>query len=66
MVYLVPRADARAFAPADHIDPDYAKTFRRAAKRGVTLLAWRARAAPQGVVLDAPLPVHLRASSVGT
>ncbi len=59
MVYLVPRGDARVFAPADHIDPDYGRTFRRAAQRGVLLLAFRARVTPRGVALDAPLPVLL-------
>lgn len=59
MIYLVPRGDAHVFAPADHIDRDYGRILRRAAGRGVQIVAWRALVQPEGITLDAPLPIDL-------
>ncbi|MDZ7832422.1 MAG: DNA/RNA nuclease SfsA [Desulfobacterales bacterium] len=39
MFFLIQRTDAEAFAPADHIDPAYGRELRKAADKGVELLA---------------------------
>ena len=58
-VFLVQRADATAFRPADAIDREYGVALRQAARRGVEIIAWRARPTPRGIVLDSRLPVQL-------
>ena len=40
MFYLIQRMDARTFAPADHIDPDYGQGLRTAVENGVEILAY--------------------------
>lgn len=39
--FLVQRREAEAFAPADHIDPEYGRLLREAAAAGVEVLAYR-------------------------
>ncbi|HKI51723.1 MAG TPA: DNA/RNA nuclease SfsA, partial [Geothermobacteraceae bacterium] len=39
--FLVQRGEADAFAPADHIDPEYGRLLREAAVAGVEVLAYR-------------------------
>jgi len=58
-LYVVQRADARAVAPADAVDPEYGDAFRRARSRGVEALAYQARvsAARGEVRLTGALPV---------
>ncbi len=57
LLFLVQRADCRAVAPADEIDPAYGRTLRAAAGAGVELLALRARVTPRALVLERALPV---------
>jgi sugar fermentation stimulation protein A len=57
--FVVQRADARAVAPADAIDPVYGRLLRRAAAAGVELLAYQARVTPGEIVLCQPLPILL-------
>jgi DNA-binding sugar fermentation-stimulating protein len=45
--------------PADAIDPEYGAALRRAASRGVELLAWRVAFRGASVRLDRPLPIRL-------
>jgi sugar fermentation stimulation protein A len=59
MVYCVQRADCSVFRPADHIDPTYGKLLRRAQAAGVELYALRARPTPEGITVDAALPIVL-------
>jgi len=57
--YLTKRADARALAPADAVDPAYGEGLRAAVAAGVEALAWRADVTTEAVTLAAPLPVLL-------
>lgn len=56
-LFVVQRADARAVAPADAIDPAYGRLLRQAAGAGVELLAYRARVTPSEIVLCHRLPI---------
>ncbi len=57
--FLVSRADAHSFAPAERIDPAYAKALRRAKQRGVEILAYSARPTKTALTLLHSLPVHV-------
>jgi len=56
---LVQRADAAAFSPADHIDPEWGRRLRLAVKAGVEVWAYRADLDPEKISLGAALPVKL-------
>ena len=45
--FLVQRAEASAFSPADHIDPEYGRTLRQVAADGVEILAYRSIVTPE-------------------
>lgn len=45
--FLVQRGEAKAFTPADSIDPDYGRLLRGVAAGGVEVLAYRSRVTPQ-------------------
>lgn len=57
--FMINRADAGRFAPADDIDPRYGELLREAARAGVEILAYRTRITPPEIVLDRSLPVDL-------
>ncbi|HDR46382.1 MAG TPA: DNA/RNA nuclease SfsA [Geoalkalibacter subterraneus] len=57
--FVVQRAAAEAFTPADDIDPEYGRLLREAAGAGVEIMAWRTRVSPEEVCADRPLPVVL-------
>jgi sugar fermentation stimulation protein A len=57
--FLVQRADAQAFRPADEIDPAFGETLRNAMAVGVEALAYRADVLPQGIEIVAPVPITL-------
>ena len=59
MLYCVSRSDAKSFAPADDIDPDYGSALRRVAKAGVELLAYATHVTPTSFEFSAALDVHL-------
>lgn len=59
MLFFVGRGDCQRFRPADEIDPAWAQTLRRAAARGVELLALGFRFAPGLAVLRGRLPIEL-------
>ncbi|MCZ6598985.1 MAG: DNA/RNA nuclease SfsA [Planctomycetota bacterium] len=59
-LFLVGRADVTRFRPADAIDPAYCKELRRAAAKGVEVLAYRTRVEPDRLEVDRKLPVDLR------
>jgi sugar fermentation stimulation protein A len=74
MVYCVQRGDCEAFAPADHIDPEYGRLLREAIARGVEVYVLRTRplfghgtgpeahathAAVEGVTADVALPLAI-------
>jgi len=57
MVYVVQRSDCTAFRLARDIDVAYARAFDDARRAGVRMMAFGTRIAPDGVWLDAALPV---------
>ena len=57
--FCVGREDIRRMAPAESIDPAYAKALREAADAGVEVLAYRARITPLEVELVERVPVDL-------
>jgi sugar fermentation stimulation protein A len=59
MLYVVQRADATAFGPADAIDPAYGAALREAFAAGVEALAYRAEVTTTGIALVESLPVVL-------
>jgi sugar fermentation stimulation protein A len=57
--FFVSRAAVARFAPADDIDPAYGRTLRRAAARGVEILAYASRVRPDRLELAGELPIDL-------
>jgi sugar fermentation stimulation protein A len=55
--YLIQREDARAFAPADFIDPAFADLFWEALDAGVEAWPYRAVVSPEGIGLGPRLPL---------
>ncbi len=55
MFYLVQRPDARCFAPADFIDPQYAALFQEALGKRVEAYVYTANVSPRGIALGFPL-----------
>jgi len=59
--YLVQRADARCFGPADFVDPEFAALFWEALKEGVEMWPYQALVSPEGIALGPRLPLqHMR------
>lgn len=59
MLYIVQRSDVEIFAPAEEIDPDYAKTLRVAIKAGVEVIVMQAEVTPEKIELRKKLPFEL-------
>ena len=57
MLYLVQRPDAACFAPAEIIDPDYARLFWQARATGVEIYPFLAHVSPAGIRLGEVLPL---------
>jgi sugar fermentation stimulation protein A len=55
--YLVQRADARCFGPADFIDPVFADLFGEAIEAGVEMWPYLALVSPEGIGLGERLPL---------
>lgn len=51
MVYLIQRNDAKKFAFADDLDPEYLKAFEAASKAGVEALAYACDVTPEGITV---------------
>ena len=56
MFFLVQRMDAKSFAPADHIDPEYGKKLRQASQNGVEVLAYDVSIDLTGIRLNDRVP----------
>ena len=54
--FLVQRPDARCFAPADFIDPDFSALLYEAAAAGVEVWAYQAKISLEGIGLGPRLP----------
>lgn len=59
MFFFIGREDCTRFRPNDEIDPVYGALLRKAHKAGVEILAYQVAFAPEGVSLQAQLPVDL-------
>lgn len=59
MVYLVQRADCRAFRPAADIDPTYAAALIQAVGDGVEAICYTCRLSPDEIALAAPMTIDL-------
>jgi sugar fermentation stimulation protein A len=59
MVFVIQRNDCSAFRPADEIDREYGRWFRRAIGAGVEALPYWARVTPGEIVLAERLPIKL-------
>lgn len=59
MFYFVGRTDTEAFRPADEIDAEYGKLFRKALKAGVEILPYRVKFTPGQIELAEKLPLDL-------
>ena len=59
LFFLVQRAEALAFQPADEIDPEYGRLLRKARVNGVELLAYRTQVTLQEVTLGAQIAVDV-------
>ncbi|NOX26159.1 MAG: DNA/RNA nuclease SfsA [Deltaproteobacteria bacterium] len=57
--FCVQRADADCFIPADHVDYEYGKTLRQAARAGVQVLAYQADVRPDGVDIYRKIPISM-------
>ena len=55
--YLAQRADARCFAPADFIDPEFARLLGQAMDVGVEVWPYRAEVGSEGIGLGPRLPL---------
>ena len=55
--YLAQRADAQCFAPADFIDPEFARLLRKAMDEGVEVWPYRAEVGFKGIDLGPKLPL---------
>jgi len=56
--YLVQRADARCFGPADFIDPEFAGLFWEALNEGVEMWPYQTTVGPEGIGLGPRLPLQ--------
>jgi sugar fermentation stimulation protein A len=59
MVFLVQRSDVDLFRPADHIDPLYGNTLRKASTQGVEVLPYQALVSPEKIQWGPLLPKDL-------
>jgi sugar fermentation stimulation protein A len=57
ILFLVQRAEARVFAPAADIDPDYAHALREALHHGVEPLAYQTETSPTQTRIVRRLPL---------
>jgi sugar fermentation stimulation protein A len=57
--FLVQRAEATSFSPADEIDPEYGRLLREVVAAGVTPLAYKTLVSPQENRVGSRIPVVL-------
>lgn len=65
VVFVVQRDDAVGVRPHDESDPDFGRTLRESALRGVEVYACGCRVEPARVAIESILPVHLEPSVSG-
>jgi sugar fermentation stimulation protein A len=66
VLFLVQRSDADVLSPNDGTDPSFGESLRRAAERGVDILAYGSRFTDDHVILTEGVPVDLRKERDGS
>lgn len=59
MLYIVQRSDVEVFAPAENIDPEYAKALKLAVTAGVEVIAVVAKVDPEKIEISHQLPIKI-------
>lgn len=59
MLYVIQRMDVDKFGPAENIDPDYARTMKKAYDAGVEIIPVQALVSPEGIEIVRELPFVL-------
>lgn len=59
MLYVIQRSDVEIFAPANAIDPNYAKLLKEAVNAGVEVIPMQARVTPEKIELTKQLPFEI-------
>ena len=59
MLYIIQRMDVSTFAPAKQIDPEYAKTLKKAFENGVEIIPVQAKVTPEKIELIKELPFKI-------
>lgn len=59
MIYVIQRSDVNIFAPAKHIDPEYAKLLEEAYKNGVEIIPCRVKVTPERLFIEETLPFQI-------
>lgn len=59
MLYIIQRTDVEVFAPAESIDPEYARTLKQAVYSGVEVFAVVAEVSPKQIELTTKLRIEL-------
>lgn len=59
MIYVIQRMDVDTFGLAKQIDPEYAKSLKKAVKNGVEVIAVQAEVSPEGIEIIKELAVEI-------
>lgn len=59
MLYIIQRTDVSVFAPAKEIDPEYAKTLKKAFEKGVEVIPMQVKVSPEKIDLLKELPFEI-------
>ncbi len=59
MLYIIQRSDVNIFAPAKHIDPQYAHILKEVVAKGVEIFPLRVNVSPLEINFDKMLPYQL-------
>lgn len=59
MLYVIQRSDVDIFAPAEEIDPAYAKALKEAFEAGVEVIPMQAKVTPESIEFVRKLPFEL-------
>lgn len=59
MLYIIQRADVSVFAPAKEIDPEYAKTLKKAFESGVEIIPMQVKVTPEKIELIKEMPFEI-------
>ena len=59
MLYVIQRMDVEVFGPAKEIDPEYARSLKKAIDNGVEVIAVQAKVSPERIELVGEMPVEI-------